>query len=77
MTFENLLLAISVEDVLFDVAEALRVPVLVLALLAGVVVLLELGSLAMELARRRRRGIARLDRDLRDASLRRSGVPPI
>lgn len=67
MTFENLLLAISVEDVLFDVAEALRVPVLVLALLAGVVVLLELGSLAMELARRRRRGIARLDRAIDQA----------
>jgi biopolymer transport protein ExbB/TolQ len=67
MTVESLLLAVSVEDVLFDVAEALRVPVLVLALLAGVVVLLELGSLAMELARRRKRGIARLDRAIDQA----------
>jgi biopolymer transport protein ExbB/TolQ len=64
MTTDSLLLAISVEDILFDVAEALRVPVLVLALAAGVVVLIEVGALLMELRRRRRRGLPRLEKAL-------------
>lgn len=64
---ETLPLAMSVEEILFDVAEALRVPVLVLALVAGVIVLVEVGALLMELVRRRRRGIPRLDRGLDQA----------
>ncbi len=45
----------SIEDVVFHVANALRVPVLVAALLALAVVLVELGRLGVELVRRRRR----------------------
>jgi biopolymer transport protein ExbB/TolQ len=60
-------IAITVENVLFDVAEALRVPVLVLALIAGVIVLVEVGALLMELMRRRRRGIPRVERALDQA----------
>ncbi len=45
----------DVENVIFDVAGALRVPVLVLALAALVVVLVECGGVAIELWRRRRR----------------------
>jgi biopolymer transport protein ExbB/TolQ len=51
----------SVEDVVFDVANALRVPVLILALVALAVVLVELGSLAVELVRRRRRDSDQLE----------------
>ncbi len=44
-----------VEDIIFETAELLRVPVLVAALLALALVLVELGALAVELSRRRRR----------------------
>jgi biopolymer transport protein ExbB/TolQ len=47
-------------DVIFELAEALRVPVLVLTLLALAAVLLELGSFIVELLRRRRRDFIRL-----------------
>jgi biopolymer transport protein ExbB/TolQ len=47
-------------EVIFEVAEALRVPVLVLTVLALAVVLVELGGFAVELSRRRRRDLARL-----------------
>jgi biopolymer transport protein ExbB/TolQ len=50
----------SIEDVLFNLAEALRVPVLVLAILCLAVVAVELGRFAVELARRRRRDFGRL-----------------
>lgn len=60
-------IAVTVETVLFEVAEALRVPVLVLALIAGVIVLVEVGALLMELLRRRRRGIPRVERALDQA----------
>src|SRR3954452_25123293 len=49
----------SIENVIFDIAEALLVPVLVLALVALAVVLIELGAFLVELARRRRRDHAR------------------
>lgn len=52
----------SVEDVIFRVAEALRYPVLILALAACAIVLVELGAFAIELGRRRRRDTARLER---------------
>src|SRR5918995_3391925 len=51
----------SIENVIFDIAEALRVPVLILALLALAVVLIELGAFLVELARRRRRDYGRLE----------------
>jgi biopolymer transport protein ExbB/TolQ len=50
-----------VEQILFDVSEALRVPVLVLALLALVVVVIEGGALLAELRRRRGRSVWQLD----------------
>lgn len=54
--------ATSIENVVFEVVAALRVPVLVAALLALAVVVLELGSLAVELVRRRRRNAVSLER---------------
>jgi biopolymer transport protein ExbB/TolQ len=64
MITQNLPVATSIEDVLFDVAEALRYPVLGLALVAAVVVLVEVGALLVELRRRRKRGLPRLERAL-------------
>jgi biopolymer transport protein ExbB/TolQ len=52
---------VSVEQVFFDVSEALRVPVLVLSLAALALVLVEAGVLLGELRRRRGRGIWQLD----------------
>ncbi len=59
--------AASIEDVVFDVVDALRVPVLVAALLALAVVLVELGALGAELRRRRRRDAATLEHAAHDA----------
>lgn len=58
----------NIEELLFEVTDALRYPVLVLALLAFVVVIVELGTLAAELQRRRGRGLARLDRQVDEAA---------
>lgn len=52
----------TVEDVIFDASNALRIPVLVLALVALAIVLVELGGLAVELVRRRRHDPAALER---------------
>jgi biopolymer transport protein ExbB/TolQ len=57
----------AVEEVLFEIADALRVPVLVLALASLALVLFELGGMAAELLRRRRRGVQRLDLALAEA----------
>lgn len=46
-----------IEQILYDVSEALRVPVLVLSLAALAVVVVEVGVLLVELARRRRRSL--------------------
>lgn len=51
-----------IEEILFDVSEALRVPVLVLTLAVLAVALVEVGSLLIELARRRRRNLWGLER---------------
>ena len=51
----------TVEQILFDVSDALRVPVLILALAALAVVVVEAGALLMELRRRRGRSIWQLD----------------
>jgi biopolymer transport protein ExbB/TolQ len=51
----------NVEQILFEVSDALRVPVLVLALMALAVTIVEAGALMMELRRRRGRSLWRLD----------------
>lgn len=51
----------NVEQILFEVSEALEVPVLVLALVALAVAVVEAGALAMELWRRRGRSLWQLD----------------
>jgi biopolymer transport protein ExbB/TolQ len=51
----------NVEQILFEVSDALRVPVLVLALVALAVTIVEAGALMMELRRRRGRSLWRLD----------------
>jgi len=50
----------SIEDVVFHVANVLRVPVLIAALIALALALGEAGSLAVELTRRRRRNPAQV-----------------
>ena len=57
----------EVEEILFDVAEALRVPVLIAALLALALALFELGGLVAELLRRRGRSRVRLDQAIASA----------
>ena len=57
----------EVEEILFDVADALRIPVLVLAVLALAYVLFELGGLIAELLRRRGRNRGRLDQAIASA----------
>jgi biopolymer transport protein ExbB/TolQ len=52
---------VNVEEVIYDLAELLRVPVLVLVLAALALVLVETGAFAMELVRRRRRDTSRLE----------------
>ena len=51
----------KVEELIFDLAEVLRVPVLVLVLSALALVLVEAGGFAVELVRRRRRDTGRLE----------------
>jgi biopolymer transport protein ExbB/TolQ len=55
------LTAHDIENVIFHVAEALRVPVLILALVALALVIVELGGFIVELIRRRRRDFSRLE----------------
>lgn len=52
----------NIEQIIFDVAEALRYPVLALALASLALVLVEAGAFAVEVVRRRRRDTARLER---------------
>ncbi|HYV15393.1 MAG TPA: MotA/TolQ/ExbB proton channel family protein [Conexibacter sp.] len=63
-----MIVAAAIEDVVFDVASALRIPVLLLALAALAVVLVELGALAVELLRRRRHDPAALEQAALDAA---------
>ena len=58
----------DIEQVIFDVADALRVPVLVLALGALAFVLYEVGAFGFELLERRRRDFDRLQRAVGTAS---------
>jgi biopolymer transport protein ExbB/TolQ len=55
---------VTIENILFDVADALRYPVLIAALLAIAVVVVELGALLAELRKRRGRGLPRLEQAL-------------
>lgn len=52
----------AIEQALFDVAEALHYPVLILSLVTLAIVLAELGALMVELARRRHRSVAAVER---------------
>ncbi len=54
----------TIENILFDVADALRYPVLIAALLAVIAVVIELGALFAELRKRRGRGLPRLEQAL-------------
>ncbi len=54
----------SIELLLSHIARALRIPVLTLAIVALAAVLAELGALAVDLARRRRRSLDRLEKQL-------------
>jgi biopolymer transport protein ExbB/TolQ len=54
-------------DLIFELAEALETPVLVLTAIALALVLIELGGFAIELLRRRRRDFARLRRVTEEA----------
>jgi biopolymer transport protein ExbB/TolQ len=58
---------VGIEEVLFDVSDALRIPVLVLALLTLALVLVEAGAMVVEMVRRRGRGVERLERAVDDA----------
>ena len=58
----------QIEQVIFDVAEALRVPVLILALAALAWVIYELGAFIFELRSRRRRDFRLLERSVNDAN---------
>ncbi len=65
-----------IEQILFDVSEALRVPVLVAALVALAVVLVEAGALLVELRRRRRRSLLGLEQAVDDCRARlAAGMP--
>jgi biopolymer transport protein ExbB/TolQ len=55
---------VKIENVIFDIADALLYPVLIAALLSIVFVVVELGALLAELRKRRGRGIARLEQAL-------------
>src|SRR5690606_34191623 len=66
-----------IEQVLFDVSEALRVPVLVAALAALAIVLVEAGALMVELRRRRRRSLAGLERAVEECRGRLAAGMPV
>ena len=57
----------AVEEIIFDVADALRVPVLVATIVALAWVVVEAGALIVELTRRGGRSVARLDRAIAEA----------
>jgi biopolymer transport protein ExbB/TolQ len=58
---------VSTEQVIFDVAEALRFPVLILALASLALVIVETGAFVVEVLRRRRRSTAQLERTAQTA----------
>jgi biopolymer transport protein ExbB/TolQ len=56
-----------IEEILFDVSEVLRVPVLVLSLAALAIAVLEIGALLVEVGRRRHRSVFGLERAVAEA----------
>jgi biopolymer transport protein ExbB/TolQ len=70
---------VKVEQVLFDISSALEVPVLVLAVLALALALLEAGSLIVELRRRRWRSLTGLEAAIAEcrARLTAAAVDPV
>jgi biopolymer transport protein ExbB/TolQ len=60
----------SVEQLLFDISEALEVPVLVLAVVALVVMVVEAGALLAELRRRRGRSVWQLENAVAECQAR-------
>lgn len=60
----------NVEQILFEVSEALRVPVLILALVALAIAVAEAGALLMELRRRRGRSLWQLDHAIAECQRR-------
>lgn len=65
-----------IEEILFDVSEALKVPVLVLTLLALLVVIVELGALLVEISRRRHRNLLGLERAVEECRARLAAGTP-
>jgi biopolymer transport protein ExbB/TolQ len=68
----------GIEELLFVIAEALRVPVLVAALVAALFMLFDLGTFLVELVRRRRAGRGELVQQASESARRSLGVgdPP-
>ena len=65
-----------IEELLFDVSEALLVPVLVLTVAALALVLVEAGSLLVEVRRRRHRSLWALERAVEDCRGRLTAAQP-
>jgi len=65
-----------IEEILFDVSEALKVPVMVLTLLALLVVIVEAGALLVESSRRRRRSLLGLERAIEECRARLAAGTP-
>jgi biopolymer transport protein ExbB/TolQ len=59
-----------IEELLFDVSEALQVPVLILTVAALALVVVEVGSLLVEVRRRRRRNLWALERAVEECRAR-------
>jgi biopolymer transport protein ExbB/TolQ len=55
-----------IEEILFDVSEALKVPVMVMVLVALLIVVVEAGALLVEASRRRRRSLLGLERAIEE-----------
>lgn len=66
-----------IEEILFDVSEALRVPVLVLSLAALAIVIVEAGSALVEVRRRRRRSVLGLERAVEECRTRLAAGMPV
>jgi biopolymer transport protein ExbB/TolQ len=65
-----------IEEILFDVSEALKVPVMVLTLAALLVVIVEAGALLVESSRRRRRNLLGLERAVEECRARLAAGTP-
>jgi biopolymer transport protein ExbB/TolQ len=66
-----------IEEILFDVSEALRVPVLILSMAALALAVVEAGSLMVELRRRRGRSLLRLERAVEECRGRLAAGMPV